>query len=144
MFFGGLSASIVLSSERYLFLVYAVLNLGSTDNAFFDQYLLAETTLEHHWPSFFHRHVFLFHLPATFCRVVFQGLSVSIVIVSDRYLFLVNAVLNLGSTDDAFCDQYFLEETTLRTSLAFIFLYFTFQLHLQSCFPGIVCEYGDN
>ena len=43
-----------------------------------------------------------------------------ILIMNKRYLFLVNAVLNLGSTDDAFCDQHFLEETTLRTSLAFV------------------------
>ena len=39
---------------------------------------------------------------------------------SERYLFLVYAVLNLGSTDDAFFDQCLLEETTLRTSLAFV------------------------
>ena len=46
----------------------------------------------------------------------------STVIISDRYLFLVYAVLNLGSTDHAFLTTicHLLKETTLRTSLAFV------------------------
>ena len=71
--FRGLSASVMTISARYLFLVYAVLNLGSTDNAFLTRICLRKPHLEHHWPSFFHRHVFLFHLPATFAECFFRN-----------------------------------------------------------------------
>ena len=76
----------VIVSDRYLFLVYAVLNLGSTDEVFLTRICLRKPHLQHHSPG----------------KFVFQGLSVSIALISERYLFLVNAVLNLSSTDDAF------------------------------------------
>ena len=73
----------------------------------------------------------------------------STVIISGRYLFLVYTVLSLGSTDDAFFDHYLLEETTLRTSLAFVFPKTCTSISVSSyicgvVFSGIVCEYIDN
>ena len=117
--FQGLSVSTVIISDRYLFLVYAVLNLGSTDDVFLTTICLRKPHLEHHSPSFFQRHVVLFHLPATFAEW-FSGIVCEYSAVGGRYLLLVYAVLNLGSADDVF-DHYLLEETTLRTSLAFVF-----------------------
>ena len=66
--------SIVINSDiaRYLFLVDDVLNLGSTDDAFLASVCLRKPHLEHRWPSFFNRHVFLSHLPATCAKWFFR------------------------------------------------------------------------
>ena len=81
--------STVIISDMYQFLVCAVLSLGSTDDAFLTTICLRKPHLEHHSPSFFQRHVLLFQFPATFAEWFFQGLSVSTLIISDKYLFLV-------------------------------------------------------
>ena len=94
--------STVIISDRYLFLVYAVLNLGSTDDVFLTTICLRKPHLEHHSPSFFPKTCTSFSPSSYICGVVFQGLSVSTVIISDMYQFLLCAVLSLGSTDDAF------------------------------------------
>ena len=115
MVFQGLSVSVVTISARYLFLVVdAVLNLGSTENLFF-QYLLEETALRTSLACVFPKTCASISPSSYICGVAFQGLSVIILIIKERYLFLVDAVLNL-----CFLDQRLLEETTLRTSLAFV------------------------
>ena len=70
--FQGLSVSVVTISARYLFLVNAVLNLGSTDDVFFANICLRKPHLEHNSPAFFQRHVLLFHLTATFAEWFFR------------------------------------------------------------------------
>ena len=64
--------STVIISDMYLFLVYAVLSLGSTDDAFLTTICLRKPHLEHQSPSFFQRHVLLFQLPATFAEWFFR------------------------------------------------------------------------
>ena len=60
----------------------------------------------------------------------------------------VYAVLNLGSTEDAFVTAFCLRKPHLEHhSPSFfkdMYVYFSFQLHLRSGFSGILCEYIDN
>ena len=140
--------STVIISDRYLFLVYAVLNLGSTDDVFLTTICLRKPHLEHHSPSFFQRHVVLFHLPATFAEW-FSGIVCEYSAVGGRYLLLVYAVLNLGSTDDVFLTTICLRKPHLEHHSPSFFPKTCTCISPSSyiCgmgFPGIVCEYSDN
>ena len=84
--------STVIFSDRYLFLVYACICCFKPrfyGGCFCDRFLLEETTLRTSLAFVFPKTCTFISVSSYICGVVFQGLSVSTLIISYKYLFLV-------------------------------------------------------